>query len=148
MKKFIYIIPVILFFACGEDEEEQGEKYDQARMERYVKYNNSKFETAWLVSPQRAKTYFAPGACIYDSDSVYCDTASIMRYMDQLVDRGFAKQDQMTMNIKGNNDSLVEQGRYVLRDTLGNVGEQGSYITVWKRHRGYFKYHRIHKTKS
>ena len=147
MKKIIFILPVILFFACGE-EEEQGEKYDPARTERYVKYNNGKFENYWLVSSHKAKAFFTPGACIYDQDSVYCDTASIMRYMNQLIERGFAKQEQMTMNITGNNDSLVEQGRYVLRDTSGKVAEQGGYTTTWKRHRGYFKYHRILKTRS
>ncbi len=143
------LLPLILVFilsACGE--EKKGSDYDPAKTERYVKYNNAKFETAWLKNARNAKKFFTPGACIIHPPVQVCDTTAIIDHMNDLAESGFVKQELLMLSLEGNNDSLVEQGRYVLRNKEGQMAEKGSYTTTWKRHQGYFKYHRVEMKKD
>ena len=108
--KYLLIICGIILYSCAE---KRGEEYDAARTERYIKYNNQKFEQEWLKNARNARKFFTPDACISYPPVKICDTASIILFMQQMADSGFVKQELLTLSFEGNNDSLVEQGRYV-----------------------------------
>ena len=89
-------------------------------------------------------------AHLYTNDGMLLPTGSdfvegkkaIEGYWQGAMDMGVKEAKLDIIEVQRQGDSVIEMGRYTLKDADGAVMDEGKYIVIWKQEDGQWKLHR------
>ena len=141
-----YLLPVlaiIIFTACNAPAEETVSapaKPDMAKLKAEIQ----SLENAWATA-SNAKDINALMAMIGDdmitmpeNEPMISGKAAYQKYLeDQMAKRAAGETvSYETVELFGSEDQLTEVGKYVSKDSSGNVSQTGKYVAVWEKRDG------------
>ena len=105
---------------------------------------NKRLEAAFASgSGVSMATLYTSNAKLLPSNSdVVQGTEDIGNFWQAVMDMGIATLTLETVELEGNEDTAIDEGRYTLGAADGSVLDQGKYIVVWKNDDGAWKLHK------
>lgn len=152
MKKFysLLIIAIILLPSCNSESKEQNtgtktnsDAFDIQKARTFIDSINIKFsekiksgDSAWVASQ-------------YSSDAeILMDKSEPIKGKDILSMWGVVGSSEerdwsfTTTDLQGDENFLIETGKYEIKDTKQKVVSVGKYVVVWKKQNGEWKLYR------
>ena len=143
-KSFVTIaiaLSVLLAGACSRHEP--ASKFDLAAIRKVIEDKNLQFTNAHVTGDIAVlDSYFTRDAKVFvpNADTV-TGSAAISALNREYVQFGITEFREETTALYGNEDNLIEEGKYSM--TYGKEGtvEKGKYINIWKNEDGSWKVH-------
>jgi ketosteroid isomerase-like protein len=66
----------------------------------------------------------------------------IKRFFGEFVKSGVKEFKLQTVDVYGNGDNIIEEGKYTIGDGKGKTIDQGKYIVIWREENGKWKLYR------
>lgn len=145
------VLAALLLAACSRQEpppsapvqQATAAPFDLAAMRKVIEAQNERFTKAHVAGDiaaidamfTRDATSFPPGA-----DAVV-GLAAIHELTAEYLKAGVTEFREVTTDFYGNQDLLVDAGRYVMTYGADKVTERGHYLNVWRQEDGTWKIH-------
>ncbi|MBP9924042.1 MAG: nuclear transport factor 2 family protein [Bacteroidia bacterium] len=145
---FLAIICAGLITGCGNDNnaskdtnKNSGVIFDSIAMKKIIDEKTNKFtqahitkDTAYLnnIFTQDAKTY-------PPNSDVVTGRVAISAVNSEWVNYGIKEFSEESTSFYGNEDYLIDEGKYYLRYGENDIIDKGKYINIWKKENGDWK---------
>ena len=145
---FLAIICAGLITGCGNDNnaskdtnKNSGVIFDSIEMKKIIDEKTNKFtqahitkDTAYLnnIFTQDAKTY-------PPNSDVVTGRVAISAVNSEWVNYGIKEFSEESTSFYGNEDYLIDEGKYYLRYGENDIIDKGKYINIWKKENGDWK---------
>jgi len=147
---FLAIICAGLTIGCGNNNNNNATKdtnknsgvvFDSIAMKKIIDEKTNKFtqahitkDTAYLnnIFTQDAKTY-------PPNSDVVTGRVAISAVNSEWVNYGIKEFSEESTSFYGNEDYLIDEGKYYLRYGENDIIDKGKYINIWKKENGDWK---------
>ncbi|MFK7856751.1 MAG: DUF4440 domain-containing protein [Granulosicoccus sp.] len=108
-----------------------------------ISATNRRFEAA-LASKNAvaaAGVYTSTGTIMPPNHPIVSGHEDRVKFWTNVLESGVGSAELTTVELDQVGDSVNEIGKFVLKDTDGNVADEGKFIVIWKRENGEWLWH-------
>ncbi len=153
MKIFSIFMLLAVFYltACNRptspesaNKADSAAAFDISSVRNTINHNDKIFEEA-IVKGDSAKVValYATTAHMYpDNGPPIENYEGIKRFFGEFVKMGIKEFKLETVDVYGNNDNVIEEGKYKIGNGKGKTIDEGKYIEIYRKENGEWKIYR------
>lgn len=143
---YLAIICTVLTTGCGNNASKDTNKnsgivFDSIAMKKIIDEKTNKFTQAHITKDTAYLNHiFTQDAKAYPPNSdVVTGRAAISAVNSEWVNYGIKEFREESTSFYGNEDYLIDEGKYYLRYGETDIIDKGKYINIWKKENGDWK---------
>lgn len=143
MKKASVLLAITLLgiLVAGASDRSPGSAFDVTAIRKVVAEKNNQFTKAHVTREVAIiNNYFTRDAKIFlPNADIVTGSAAIAELNREYVKLGITEFREETTALYGNEDYLIEEGKYSMTFGKPSVLENGKYLNIWKKEDGDWK---------